>query len=232
MRPDDLPHIKDLALFSGMDEERFARLLEGAFLQNFPPGVELFHEGEPADFLYVVTEGHVELFATANNRETVIGILGPVTAFILAAAVSDAPYLMSARTLEKSRLLMIPASKFREMTGRDSQLMTAVLKELATSYRTLVKAHKEMKLRTALERVANYLLRENKRQGAENNLVLQHDKRILAALLGMTPENLSRAFGSLQEYGVAVEGTRVTLLKLKDLETLAKPTPLIDDPAY
>ncbi|MGK2741602.1 cyclic nucleotide-binding domain-containing protein [Tepidicaulis sp. LMO-SS28] len=232
MRPDDLPHIKDLPLFSEMEEERFAQLVEGAFLQNFPPGVELFSEGEPADFLYVVTEGHVELYASANNRETVIGILEPVTAFILAAAVSDAPYLMSARTLDKSRLLMIPASKFREMTGSDSQLTTAVLRELAKGYRTLVKAHKEMKLRTALERVANYLLRENKRQGSAGHFVLQHDKRILAALLGMTPENLSRAFGSLQEYGVTVEGTRITLSKLKDLETLAKPTTLIDDPDY
>ena len=58
---------------------------------------------------------------------------------------------------------------------------------------------------------------------------MPHDKRTIAALLGMTPENLSRAFGTLRPYGVAVNGASVTLSDIAGLEKLAKPTPLIDD---
>ena len=58
---------------------------------------------------------------------------------------------------------------------------------------------------------------------------LPHDKRTLAALLGMTPENLSRAFATLRPYGVVVNGSSVTLSDLGGLTGLAKPTPLLDD---
>jgi len=61
-------------------------------------------------------------------------------------------------------------------------------------------------------------------------ILLIPSENIRAALLGMTPENLSRAFSTLAPYGVAVNGAEIALTNLKDLETLAKPTPLIDDP--
>jgi CRP/FNR family transcriptional activator FtrB len=49
-------------------------------------------------------------------------------------------------------------------------------------------------------------------------------------MLGMTPENLSRAFGTLRPYGVDVGGSEIHLTKLNELENLAKVNPLIDDP--
>jgi CRP/FNR family transcriptional activator FtrB len=60
---------------------------------------------------------------------------------------------------------------------------------------------------------------------------LPHEKRVLASLLGMTPENLSRAFSTLQRYGVGVHGAQVTLASAPALRALAKPDPLIDNHA-
>ena len=37
----------------------------------------------------------------------------PISTFILAATIRDAPYLMSARTLEKSRIILIPSEDVR-----------------------------------------------------------------------------------------------------------------------
>jgi hypothetical protein len=51
---------------------------------------------------------------------------------------------------------------------------------------------------------------------------LDFEKRRLASVLGMTPENLSRAFKGLQPYGVTVEGTRITIGDQADLETVCK----------
>ncbi len=45
----------------------------------------------------------------------------------------------------------------------------------------------------------------------------------------MTPENLSRAFGTLRGYGVDVNGKEVVINQPDDLRRLAKPDPLIDD---
>jgi CRP/FNR family transcriptional activator FtrB len=220
--------IRSLALFADMAEANFEALLRGAYIQTFPPQVELIREGDPCDFLHVVVSGSVELFASWNRRETVMGTVGPVSTFILAATIRDARYLMSARTLERSRIVLLPSTDVRSVFDEDAGFARAVVVELALAYRTVVKTAKDLKLRTSIERLANYLLRERQIRGADQ-FELALEKRRLASLLGMTPENLSRAIRALQPYGVEIAGPEVTITKLADLERLAKPSDLIDD---
>jgi len=228
MRSSDLPEVRELALFESMSEDCFESLMRVAYLQTFPAQLELIVEGDPADFLYIVIEGSVELFAKSNGREATMSIVRPVGTMILAAVLKDAVYLMSARTREKSKILMIPSEDIRAAFREDSDFARAIVLELANSYRSVIKDHKDLKLRSAVERLANRLLRFHEAQGSTGMLELPDDKRILASLLGMTPENLSRAFNTLKPYGVVVEGARIRLTDLDALKTLAKPNPLID----
>lgn len=229
MRPDDLPQIRELPLFNTMREENFVSLTRAAYLQNFPPQVDLIHEGDPADFLYIVVEGAVELFARSNGREASMAIVRPVGTFILAAVIKDALYLMSARTTAKSRILMIPSENIRTIFEQDEAFARSIVEELASCYRSVVKDHKGLKLRSGVERLANRLIRFHKDQSANGSIELPYDKRTFASLLGMTPENLSRAFNTLKPYGVRVDGATVHLEDLGGLEALAKANPLIDD---
>jgi CRP/FNR family transcriptional activator FtrB len=230
MRSTDIPFVRSLDLFAEMAEANFDDLVKAAFLQRFPPQVQLITEGDPADFLHIVMEGGVELFASANGRETSIEIMRPVSTFILAAILRDAPYLMSGRTVESSQVLMIPAEKVRSVFAVDNAFARAVVRELSGRYRGVVKSLKNQKLRNAVERLANHLLRLDLEQGGQGTLELPIDKRTLAALLGMTPENLSRAFATLKPYGVEVNGRAIRLTDPDALSRLAKPSPLIDDP--
>lgn len=237
MRSTDLPKVRALPLFESMTEERFSRLMNAAYLQTFPAQVELITEGQPSDFLYIVMEGNVELFARSNGRETVMQMLGPVRSFILAAVLKDAPYLMSARTCTPSRLLMIPSENIRNAFHDDDGFARAIVEALADTYRSAIKEQKNLKLRTAVERLANRLLQFHKQNaktdqsGSTGIFELPYGKRTLASLLGMTPENLSRAFNTLKPYGVEVKGANIQLTDLAALRTLAKENPLIDDPA-
>ena len=152
----------------------------------------------------------------------------PVSTFILAASVQELPYLMSARTIEKSRIALIPSQDVRAIFATDSAFAQAIVAELAQCYRSVVKNTKDLKLRSSLERLANYLLRQQGRTGhAEFDLTME--KRRLASFLGMTPENLSRAFKGLEPYSVRVEGNHIVITDLADLTRYAKPNPLIDD---
>lgn len=229
MRPDDLSGIRQLPLFQSMEEDSFETLTKAAYLQHFPPQVELIHEGDPADFLYIVVEGAVELFAKSNGREASMAVVRPVGTFILAAVLKDAVYLMSARTAEKSRVLMIPSENIRIVFEKDDSFARAIVVELASCYRSVVKDQKGLKLRTGVERLANKLIRFHKDQHANGSIELPYDKRTLASLMGMTPENLSRAFNTLKPYGVKVIGSTIHLEDMDGLETLAKVNPLIDD---
>ena len=230
MRATDAAEIRDLPLFSTIREACFDRLLTGAYFQTFPREVQLIAEGDTADFFFVVVEGSVELFARSNGREATMTMVKPHGTFILAAVLKDAVYLMSARTADKSRILMIPAENVRAAFKEDEDFARAIVVELAGCYRGVVKDHKDQKLRTGVERLANRLIKYHKMQGETGRLVLPYEKRTLASLLGMTPENLSRAFATLRPYGVEVDGAEVRLTDLKSLETLAKPNELIDKP--
>jgi len=212
-----------------MGDSNFDTLMQAAYLQTFPGQLELITEGDPADFLYIVIEGCVELYAQSNGREATMGMVRPVETFILAAVLKDAVYLMSARTCDRAKILLIPSENVREAFEKDAAFARAIVVELASCYRGVVKVHKDLKLRTAIERLANRLLRYHAEQGASGALELPYDKRTLASMLGMTPENLSRAFNTLKPYGVDVNGGSIRLTDLKSLESLAKPNPLIDD---
>lgn len=212
-----------------MSESNFAALTQTAYLQNFPAQLELIAEGDPADFLYVVIEGCVELYARSNGRESTMGMVRPVGTFILAAVLRDAVYLMSARTYQKSKILLIPSENVREIFEKDEAFARAIVLELAGCYRGVVKEHKDMKLRTSVERLANRLLRYHRDQGGTGALELPYDKRTISSMLGMTPENLSRAFNTLKPYGVEVDGSTIRLNDMEALVGLAKPNPLIDE---
>lgn len=207
-------------------------LLRGAYVQNQPPQIKLITEGEPSDFLHIVIDGAVEMFAGWSGRVTTMASVRPLGTFILAASIRDAPYLMLARTLEKSRLVLVPSEDVRQVFENDNGFARAVVTELAQWYRSVIKNTKNLKLRTSIERLANYLVRKQTSAGGVGSFELDIEKRRLATYLGMTAENLSRAFKALHPYGVTIDGARVTVTSHRDLIELAKPTPLIDDPAH
>lgn len=226
MRAGERPEISQLPLFREMGDLDRDRIFSGSFLQVFPPQLTLFEMGQQADFLHVLVDGLVELYAASAGRDTTMRIVEPVSSFILAAVVTDMPYLMSARTLVPSRIMLIPAALVREMIQKNGAMMQATMKELALAYRDLVRALTDMKLRQSAERLGNLILQQEWRQGSKGTVQLRAEKRLVASLLGMTPENLSRAFGVLGGHGISIDGTKVTLTDRAALEAFARPDPV------
>jgi CRP/FNR family transcriptional activator FtrB len=230
MRPHELAEIRHLPLFRDMLQAHFEALMQGAYAQAFPAGLELIRQGDPADFLHVVVSGAVELYAEWAGRECTMAVVRPVGTFILAACIKDAPYLMSARTLRRARIVLIPSSDLRAIFRRDPEFAVSIIQELAGCYRAVVRHAKGLKLRTSRERIASYLERQSALAGNAASFVLPVEKRLLASYLGMTPENLSRALKSLAADGITVDGMRVIINDRARLHALAMPDRLIDGP--
>lgn len=229
MRPEDVPEIRELALFRTMTAEAFDALIRGAYLQTFPPAIELIHEGDGADFLHILVEGGVELFARWSGRTTTMSTLAPVSTFILAASITDRPYLMSARTVAKSRIALIPSEDVRRIFSEDRAFANAIVTDLAGGFRHATCQTKNLKLRSSVERLANYLIQQHAATASQDGtFTLPYEKRLVASLLGMTPENLSRAFVTLRGHGVSLAGSRVRIVDIDLLKRLGKPSPLID----
>lgn len=230
MRADELEEMRRLNLFSGVDPKWVELMLKVSYLQRFPAHVELIREGDPADFLHVIVEGQVEVFSAHRDRETTVAVIGPGHSFIVAAVILDRIYLKSARALAPSRVLLLPADAVRRAFSEDSMFARALALELATAYRAVVKELKNQKLRSSLERLANWLLTHDAATGGAGRFELPFDKKVLASRLGMAPEVLSRCFAALIPYHVAVRGPAIAIGDRAALTRLAQPSNTIDDP--
>jgi CRP/FNR family transcriptional activator FtrB len=229
MRQAEIDLVRALPLFENVSEKYFDELMSTALLQRLPQGITLIREGDLPDFLHIVVEGSVELFASHDGHETVLDILQPVTTFIPAAVIRDEIYLKSARSLTPAQILMIPGQAVRDVFARDAAFARALVNELASRYRGVVRALKNEKLRTSTERLANWILQEDARQGNKRKISLTIDKRTLASHLGMTPENLSRNLAQLTKHGVVTSGPVIVIENIADLRKFAKPNSLIDE---
>lgn len=230
MRPQDLDEIRALHLFRGMARPCYDQLMRRAYVEHFPEGLTMIRQGDPADFLHILLDGQVELFAAWAGRETTMAVLRPISTFILAATIKDAPYLMSARTLERSRVMLLPSTALREVFRNDADFAMAIIDELAGCYRAVVRHAKGLKLRNSRERVASYLLRQARLAGDVRSFVLPVEKRLLASYLGMTAENFSRALKGLEVDGLKMDGARVIITDPERLAAIACPDLLIDGP--
>ena len=228
MHKDDVDRLRKLPLFAEMADVNFERIIRPSFVQSFPARTVLLKEDEAADFLFVVLDGLVVMSAKSGESETVLEVLRMADVFILAAVLNDDICLQTAQTLTSSRILMVPSSLVRGILNEDNGFMRAVVFETARAYRKLVKELKTHKLRSSAQRLANWIIRES--LTAENNdvVILQYEKRVLASYLGMTPENLSRSFASLADYGVTTQSSSIKIGDYNKLWQFASPSPLID----
>lgn len=228
VRPSDVQSIRVLPLFQQMSEQAFAELMAQSMLQRFPARAELIREGDLPDFLYVVVEGAVDLYATRDAEETTIDIVYPSSSFILAAVMRDEPYLKSARTLVPSQILMIPSQVVRDAFNRHPAFARGIVDELAARYRAVTRVLKNDRMRSSTERLANWILAMAQRSGA-NEFELPLEKRKLASFLGMTPESYSRSIAALEKHGVRSHGPLITISDPAGLTEFAKPSAIEAD---
>jgi CRP/FNR family transcriptional activator FtrB len=228
----DTSEIRSLPVFAGVSDTLFEVLIGAALLDCFPSRATLAKEGKQANFLHVLLEGSVELFAEMEEDQTTITVLRPVTAFILPAVVGGLPYLVSARTLKPARILMIRAEAVRSAFAADPAFARAIVCELSRGFRRLLGELKNQKLRSSTERLADWLLRANARLGNGGRFTLPFDKRTLASRLGMTPENLSRNLRALSGCGVVVHGREVMLTDPAGLANIARSEHAADEAEF
>lgn len=229
MQEHEIERLSQAFLFEELTPETRRRLLQQATIDAIPAGTKLFEQGEKAEHLYILVEGSVELRgADREGKETVMEIIQPVDTFILAAVITESPYLMGAHTLSDARVARLPADYLRRVLQAEPDLALMLLGTLSRHYRGMVRQIKDLKLRTSSERIGSFLLSLAREEAGSGRVELPYAKRILADRLNMTPENLSRAFAQLRERGVKVDGNRIVIENLETLADYCRVDPLID----
>ena len=70
-----LDDLRPLELFDGLGDQELVELIDLGTEVQFAPGEELFREGAPAEFWWVLVEGKVDLVRHVGREETVLGAM-------------------------------------------------------------------------------------------------------------------------------------------------------------
>jgi CRP/FNR family transcriptional activator FtrB len=220
-------------LFERLDTGLRVRLDAITTVFTVPPDAVLSQQGAMPEALHVLLDGQVALSSTAADGTTaLIEVLHPIDHFVLASVLSRLPYLMTARAVTSARLLAIDAAGLLDLVAHEAQLANTLLRSVSREFRTMVRQVRDLKLRTAAQRLGCYLLaRVKDGQATRADFRLPFDKGLLAARLGCRQENLSRAFATLRAHGVETHGSRVILHDIPGLKALAVPDDVSDPEA-
>src|ERR1035437_2354171 len=156
MRPGQAT-LRAVPMFERLDKAVLAELDAIADLRDVPQGQELCRQGARPAALHVLLDGQVALSGTApDGTSAVVEVVRPIGHFVMAAALTDLPYLMTGHSIMPSRLLLIEAVALRELLAREAALTHAMLRAQALDYRAMVRQVRDLKLRSAAQRLGCY----------------------------------------------------------------------------
>lgn len=184
----------------------------------------LFAQGDPGEGFFVVVAGRVKIYKMSpEGKEVILHICGPGDHFAQAALFSDGCYPAWAQALSDCELLLFPRTAFLDLIGREPQLALSMLGALSMRMRQITAQVEGLALKEVPGRLASYLMYLDEEQGNPTAVALDTSKGQLAAMLGTTPETLSRIFADMTERGLLrVERSAVTLTDVPALLDLAE----------
>ncbi|NUR95416.1 MAG: ATP-binding protein [Kribbellaceae bacterium] len=112
----DAGDLRDIPLFAGVSDAQLEELIAGSTEVAIEPGVDLFREGEPAEFWWVLVDGAITLHRKIGREDTVMGKMDVPGRWAGGFRAWDEHglYLASGRGLAAGRVLRVPADVLRD----------------------------------------------------------------------------------------------------------------------
>src|SRR5208282_6773922 len=98
--------LRAVPMFEPLSADLLGRINDFTALVEVVSGTELCRQGAIPDRLHILLDGQVALSGTApDGTSAVVEVVHPVAHFVLAAVLTELPYLMTANAVTPSRLL-------------------------------------------------------------------------------------------------------------------------------
>ena len=223
---EDRRRLRRLPLFTGASDTTVQDILARTPVSTVPRHQLAVREGAVPSSIIAVVSGRLALSTQMPGEQpVVIGIVGREGLVMPGAAIAAVPYPLSARAVEETRVAVIPLSDLWAAAEADSGFAIDLARLASSEWQALLATLKDYRLRSAPQRFAAHLVRlakmEGRMDGGPAEIELADDRKTLASLLGMTPENLSRTIAQFRERGVIVSGRQVNIADLSALADFA-----------
>lgn len=147
-------------LLQGLTKIELDSILGAATFRQYPANSVVAHQGDPADYLYLLKTGCARLFyLTQQGQKVLLRWLLPGEILGLAALLPNpSRYLVSTEIVKKSSAFVWPRSTIRRLAAQYPKLLDNALPFAADHLTWFLSAHLALVSRTARERLAQVLL--------------------------------------------------------------------------
>lgn len=228
MSPSTLPRadritVDSVAICSSMNEAALDTLISRATIRAYKRNDVLFKHGAPAEKIHIVLEGWIQLTRDElDGSKTLVAVFSKGESLGEVSGLSGGRYIASAQAMSKVRSLEIEASLLFELMHACRESLRAGLAAIDRKLEELVGEVASLKKRTVRQRLAEFLLRSTDARKGPSQLRLPFDKALIAAKVGTSPENLSRTFAELRQFGVTLKGRNARIDDIAKLEELLR----------
>jgi CRP/FNR family transcriptional regulator, nitrogen fixation regulation protein len=181
--------------FPNVDTEAFDQLIDRIGVRiSYAPKIRIFHENDPAVSIYKVVSGLVcTTRFLSDGRRQIGGFYLPGDYFGLGCSGA---HTLSAEAVTSAEVRAIKKSMLAAVANRDAierQLLLLTARELAHLRERVL-----LLIKTAQERVGEFILEMEKRTKVGNAIQLPMKRQDIADYLGLTIETVSRILASLE----------------------------------
>lgn len=192
--------------------------------KEFLSGEVVFHEGDACRGVYCLESGLIGVRKTdSEGNSFLLYLVGPGDVLGYRALLAGEDYRASAEALEPTRICQINAATVKALLEKNPALGLRYLKRVSTSLGNAEEKILHNATLSVRARFAHLLLilldkyGENRTSG-ETDFELPLSRHDLAAMIGTTPESMSRTIRKMETDGVAHFSGRT--VHIPDIESL------------
>ncbi|OPX93571.1 MAG: Anaerobic regulatory protein [Pelotomaculum sp. PtaB.Bin104] len=199
--------MKDLALFAALSpaERQQVTLLAGK--KTYQKGEMVFHEGQPADTIYLVKSGRIRLFKLSEEgKEITLDILRADDIFGENAIFDEQLHSMSAQALESSFVCTCTRGDFERMIMQNPAVALKLIKALGEKLNNYTVQIADMAFRDVKGRLLNTLQRLAQDYGKPNGdglmIIISLTHQDLANLVNASRVMVTNTLNRLKQEGL------------------------------
>jgi CRP-like cAMP-binding protein len=218
--------LRIVPFFANLNQKDATSLAQRLVVRRFRPGQIVFHLGDPAGLLYIITRGKVKISqSTLDGQEAVLAILGEGDFFGELALLDDSPRSASAEAIETTETLTLHREEFLNFIDGNPSFAHHVLNVLARRIRHLNSQISDIFFLDLPARLARTLLLLAQQHGQEDLegvvIDLSLTQTDLADMTGATRVSVNKALGRFRKQDwVRVQGRQVTVVDPDALQSL------------
>jgi CRP-like cAMP-binding protein len=206
--------ISTLEIFKKVPASQLSEIEKKMVERKFAKGESLFLEGDPAEFVWFVKEGHVKaVIHTANGRDLTLCMVGANSLFGTCCCFGGGEYPCHSVAETETVVVAFPMPDFLTLLDKNPEVSKAVVQHLSKRLRQS-KDMQSFEQESVEKRILHILVN----LVAEFGNTIPLTRREIAEMTGTTVETCIRTFSGLEKEGLVSSARgKITVKSVQDL---------------